>query len=587
MKHFWITLLVIINVAVTATAQTTQSLIDSARHYRTSDYARCISFATAAYKQAVARQEVRQAGESAFLLGAGNYLAGRYDDALRFYFETEQNYLSRNDQEGLSELYAEMSVLYVRLKKFQEADDVSKKAITNAMWVKDTLRLATASNDRGLMFLDQHKNDSAISYFQYSYDLYKKVGSKIGMAYSLDYLASVMQEKGEFAAAIASLTESKQLRKGIGDKTGEAIAIENIGELYISEKKPGQAINYFNDAILKAHILKYTDLETYAYDNLAKASEQVGKYKEAYSALQSYITLNQALMHQKRVQAIEELQTRYETKQKEQQNKLLTEKNEIQAIKLSRNRIVIYALSVSALLGAGLFYLLYTRYKFRQQARLQQAIFEEQKLKAQGIMDAEENERQRLARELHDGVGQLLSAARRKIQLAVNTDSAAESHTDETLRLLDDSIKEVRDLSHSMMPPSLLNKGLRQAIEEFISRLNSGDAISITCEWVDTDGMELDKTVVLMLYRTLQEMISNAIRHARAKTIQIELVRHKHELSMMVYDDGIGFDKGKLLATGKGMGLKNIQSRIAYIGGSLHIDTMPGKGTTYIVELPL
>ena len=90
-----------------------------------------------------------------------------------------------------------------------------------------------------------------------------------------------------------------------------------------------------------------------------------------------------------------------------------------------------------------------------------------------------------------------------------------------------------------------------------------------------------------MIYRSVQEIISNVFKHANAKNIHIELVNHDTELTLMIVDDGVGFDKDKLFKTSKGLGLKNIESRIAYIGGSLDIDTTPGKGVTYVIELPL
>jgi two-component system NarL family sensor kinase len=586
MKYFCIIILVILTTCSITGAQTVRKLIDSSRFYRNSDYKKSIFFATEAYRQATNKKQDSLIGESALVLGMGDYLSGKFDDALKCYFEAEQSFGNVKDTARLSELYAEMCVLYVKIKKFPEADEASRNAIASAAAAKDTNKLAVATNDRGLMFSDLHKNDSAIACFKKSYLLAKRMRNTLGMAYSLDYLSSILQEQGKFDQSLECLNESRQLRQGIGDKTGEAIAIENIGELYVSEKKVLEAVPFFEEAIAKAHELNYLDLETYAYNNLAQAFNTLGEYQKAYTAQQKYIGLNQKFFDQKRVQAIEELQTRYETRQKDQQNKLLAAQNKTQEIKLNRNRIAVYALIVIALLGAILFYLLYNRYKLKQQARLKEALFKEQQLRAQGIVDAEENERQRLSRELHDGVGQLLSAARRQLQLH-QTSSVSEKETRETIQLLDDSIKEVRDLSHSMMPPSLLNKDLRQAVEEFVSRLGQSGKLAVSTEWVNFSGVMLDKQTTLMLYRSIQEIVANTIRHANANKIQMEFVCDATELSIMVYDDGIGFDKDALSLSGKGLGLKNIQSRIAFIGGHLHVDSSPGRGTTYIIDLKL
>jgi len=153
--------------------------------------------------------------------------------------------------------------------------------------------------------------------------------------------------------------------------------------------------------------------------------------------------------------------------------------------------------------------------------------------------------------------------------------------------LLDESIKEVRQLSHSMMPPSLRNKSLVQALEELAGRTRQTTAMSVETDWVDAADLVIDKTQTLMLYRVVQEVLSNIIKHASAATIHIELVNHEKELTLMVYDDGKGFDKDEILKTGGGLGLRNIASRIAFIGGTLELDTQPGKGTTFIIDLPL
>ncbi len=584
MKHPGVVILLWLSSFYTSYGQTTRQLIDSARFYKNRDYSKVIFFSNAAYVKAKASKQDAVAGESAFLLGMGNYLAGNYDKALIWYFESERVYTKAKDTSGLAELYSDMCVFYVKIKKFDEADKVSKRAILYSLAIKNPGIMATAINNRGLMFLDKGMNDSAMRSFQSSYNIYKKTKDKTGMAYSLDFLSSVEAEKGLYKDAFEAMNKSRQLREGLGDKTGEAITINNIGELYLKEKKPHEAESYFLEAIARAHELKYADLETYGYNMLSQTYRQQGNYEKAYKAQSEYLRLDQKFQEEKHTRAIEELQTKYETNKKEQQNKLLKEQNNAQQIKLSRNRIGLYALLSIMILLTILFYLLYNKYKLKQEARFNEAMAEEHRLRAQGIIDAEENERQRLARELHDGVGQLLSAARRKIQ-SLQTDTVGDH--DEPLKMLDDSIREVRDISHSMMPPSILNKNLKQAIEEFIERINHEGSLIVSIDWVNMDDLELDKTTTLMLYRSLQEMITNIFRHAKASTIHIELINHNAELTLMVYDNGIGFDKEKITQTSQGIGLKNIRSRVAYINGSLEIDTMPGKGVTYIIELPL
>ncbi|MFA6246764.1 MAG: ATP-binding protein [Mucilaginibacter sp.] len=581
-----LTVLFIAFSSLNTSAQTTRQLLDSARYNKTKDFAKVIAYSTKAYEKAKADKQTKLEAEGAFVRGLGNYLSGKYDECLRWYFESERLYTSVKDTSGLAELYSDMTIFYLRVKKFKEADEVSKKAIQYAAAINNKRQLPTAVNNRGLMFLDIEKLDSAIVYFKNSYGLYKNINDKLGMSYALDYQASALSGKNELDAALRALGESKQLRAGVGDKIGEVLAITNMGEIYLKQNRFKEATQNFLQTVSGAKALKYTELELYGYEILGQTYAAQGLFKQAYGYQKQHLELKEKAMDAKHNKDIEELQTRYETVKKEQQNKLLTAQSKEQQAELSRNQIGIYALIATIVFTAIIFYLVYNRYRVKQQARFREAMLEEEHLRARGIMDAEENERQRLARELHDGIGQLLCSARRQLEFA-QLDGINDADDNAALQMLDDSIKEVRDLSHSMMPPYILNKNLREAIEEFICRLNNKELVNIYTEWVNTDVIAIDKTTTLMLYRSVQEIISNVFKHARAKNIHIELVNHDTELTLMIVDDGIGFDKEMLFKTSKGLGLKNIESRIAYIGGSLDIDTMPGKGVTYVIELPL
>lgn len=581
-----LTVLFIAFSCLTSPAQTIRQLLDSARHNKTKDFAKVIAYSTKAYEKAKAGKQTKLEAEGAFVRGLGNYMSGKYDECLRWYFEAERLYTSVKDTSGLAEVYSDMTIFYLRVKKFKDADEVSKKAVQYAAAVNDKRQLPTAVNNRGLMFLDSEKLDSAIVYFKKSYSLYKNINDKVGMSYALDYQASALSGKNELDAALKALEESKQLRAGVGDKIGEVLAITNMGEIYLKQNRFKEATQNFLQTIAGAKALKYTELELYGYEILGQTSAAQGLFKQAYEYQKQHLELKEKAMDAKHNKDIEELQTKYETVKKEQQNKLLTAESKEQRAELTRNQIGIYALIATIVFTAIIFYLIYNRYRVKQQARFREAMLEEEHLRARGIMDAEENERQRLARELHDGIGQLLCSARRQLEFSQMESSSAEDEG-AALQMLDDSIKEVRDLSHSMMPPYILNKNLREAIEEFISRLNNNDLVNIYTEWVNTDEISIDKTTTLMLYRSVQEIISNVFKHAKAKNIHIELVNHDTELTLMIVDDGVGFDKDTLFKTSKGLGLKNIESRIAYIGGSLDIDTMPGKGVTYVIELPL
>lgn len=563
--------------------QTTAQLMDSANAYVNKDFKKAIGFATSAYRSAEKSANTHDIAAAAFLLGYTNYMAGNHDEALKYYVVAERQFASLHDTAGLQKVYKEKAVFYVKQKKFAEANAAVNIALAYAEILKDTSAIADDYNTRGVMFLDEKRDDSAICYFRKAYGYYRLINQPVGMSYSLDYLASALSEIDSLEEALGYLQLSRQLRIRTGDKMGEALAVNNIGELLLMQKKPKEAITWFKDAAEKSHALNFIDLEANTYKMMASAWQMLGDYKQAFNSSAEYEKLHEQVLNEKRINAIEELQTRYETEKKDQANKLLVEANKLQSLKLNRNRIAIAALSIVALLGILVFWLIYNRSRIQQQNHMREEILRQQQLRTKAVMEAEEMERQRLARELHDGVGQLLAATRRNI---VQLQPSAPANSD-PLSLIDESIREVRQLSHQMMPPSLRNKSLRSAIEELAARLSQGNALKVATDFIETDKLQTSPEVTLMLYRILQEISTNTIKHAGATTINIELVNHETELTLMVYDDGKGFDKQDVMAVGAGLGLKNIEARVAYINGSLEIDSRPGKGTTYIIEIPL
>lgn len=546
-----------------------------------------ITLSEKGYDEAVQQKDSSLMARAHLNTGIGHFIVGDKDEALRLYLESLQGYERLEDTAGMISAYNELCVLYVGQKKFLEANEVISKAIKYSELTHNSQQLANGHNNRGLMYLDQHKNDSARKDFERAYFHYKQVHEIVGMSYSLDYLSSVLADEGDLDKALKYLRESRRLRIQTGDKMGEAMSINNIGELLLMQKKPLEALSYFAIARDTARKINFKGLVANTYKMEGDAQRQLGNYEQAYAALEAYQKVNEEILNDKKINAIEEWQIKYESEKKERLNQQLQQANKLQAITLSRRNIALTSSGIGLLLAIGISYLLYNRRRLRQQARHQQELFVQQELRTQAIIDAEENERQRLARELHDGVGQILSAVRRKMQVLQRGDDALDGEAEESLSLLDESIREVRQLSHNMMPPALRNKNLTEALDELAARVRQTTDLEVVTEWVGAGQLQLEKSQSLMLYRAVQEMISNIIKHAQAKTLTIELVNHEKELTLMVYDDGKGFDREKMMEGGGGLGLKNIESRISFIGGRLELDTSPGNGATYIIDLPL
>ena len=202
------------------------------------------------------------------------------------------------------------------------------------------------------------------------------------------------------------------------------------------------------------------------------------------------------------------------------------------------------------------------------------------------LMKAQEEERSRIARELHDGVAQqmttvnlLVGAAKRQVP----PDSRTKATLDEAQEILIATGSDVRHLSHELYPPLLEEAGLPTALSSYCSAFSNTRGIPVSCE-ADADVKELSPGTALALYRIAQEALGNAAKHSKAKQVRVRLTRADSVVRLIVSDDGVGF-----VASGgdyRGMGLVNMRERARFLNGAFTLDTQPGRGTTIRAEVP-
>jgi signal transduction histidine kinase len=213
-----------------------------------------------------------------------------------------------------------------------------------------------------------------------------------------------------------------------------------------------------------------------------------------------------------------------------------------------------------------------------------------QKSMLQSIIQGQEEERKRLAKEIHDGLGPLVSTAKMNFE-SLETDLPDEfnhlkKRFEEGYAMLDDIANEARSLSHALMPRVLEDFGLISAIESLCDKINRANRINVLFLYSDHE-VSLTKEMQLAFYRVLQELINNVLKYAKASKLDIQLIKREDSITLIVEDNGDGFDLDTVLDQGEGIGIKNIQTRITYFGGAVHIDTLKGRGTIVTAEVPL
>jgi signal transduction histidine kinase len=202
------------------------------------------------------------------------------------------------------------------------------------------------------------------------------------------------------------------------------------------------------------------------------------------------------------------------------------------------------------------------------------------------VFQAQEEERRRIAKELHDGVGQTISAIKMNYQSLLINDPKNNSTPDfkKIERMLDNAGKEVRSISHQMIPKELEQFGLVPAIEGMLHLNLEKSQVNYQFEHSGFEN-RIGTQIELVLFRVLQELVSNVLKHSGANELNVQLVKVKSHVVLNVSDNGIGFDVEK--KEKNGIGLLNIASRIDGIKGHLHYETAPGSGTTVTIRTPI
>jgi two-component system NarL family sensor kinase len=508
-------------------------------------------------------------------IGKAWYLTGSYDSTA-YYYNKAAGILSKiNQADVLADNYNELATQYAKLKNYDKALELYNRVISYAPKNGSRRVLMAALNQVGLLYETKHNYREALNYFMqsfdisYSLDFVKKAKENTSEAYSHNFMVDVMgsiKQKNESAQDILKTIDTK---KALNDTLALTINYFNLGLVYKSKRMYPQSLDALQSCLQYATKINYTDMQASAVNEIADLYGQTGDYRQALIYLKKHMALN-ALSNTKNSKSIDELQTKYEITQREDQ--LLQQQFEITKRNYWMTGIVIFILLI---LVIGFIYYKQTQLKQRNIAM-------------QAIIAAEESERRRIAQDLHDSVSQTMSAA--KINLTVIggelpfVDDEQRKRFEKVINLVDYGFKEVRTISHNMMPWALHKTGLAQVVKQFIENIeNEAIAINFFSRGFDAP---FDDTTEIILYRVLQESVNNVMKHANASRLDISLIRDKDNISLTIEDNGKGFDASNP-GINKGMGLSNLRSRINFLNGKVELDSQVGKGTLVSVYIPV
>jgi len=379
-------------------------------------------------------------------------------------------------------------------------------------------------------------------------------------------LSDIYRRQKRYKLALATYQKAQRLL----DKAppGKSVYIlSGIASVYKDMAQYENANHYFDQALELAEreLAKPQLIELYLSGAVIK--EGLGDYKEALQFRKQYEQLNDSLRNQQTHNTIQELEVKYETAERDlkisQQSSQLERKNKWIVLSVSLAILAVVILIFSWLIN---------RQKYKTEA-IEQA---NRLLEAQ--LQGEEKERARTARELHDGVASILSAAK----LHINGRNDGNSQANTLLeQLIETAVQEIRNISHNLAPEVVLDEGFGHAVLEFCRRINV-PGLQLECYIVGELPL-LEKKAELLLYRVIQEAVTNMVKHAEATEGIVQLVGEGSRLSITIEDNGKGFDPETRKEAG--IGLNNLNSRIQLLQGSYELHSAPGKGTSIYIEI--
>lgn len=500
---------------------------------------------------------------------------GKLHEAIIYYLKALPCFEKIDNKQMLANVYNNLSLVYEKTKDRRLAITSAFKALNYYKELNDEENIGGTYTNLSVSYSNNLDNDSAIYFIKKAIDCHLKTNNLYGLSTAYNNYGGIFTERKEYGKARDYYFKALVIKEQLNENEGIASTNINLAGNY---SHMGDRKNELR-CLLKAFNIS---MKEHMQNEILMSSGALAEfYKNIKNAdsVYYYITLHNAAkdsVYSKGLNtSLAEAQTRYKTKEKE-----LTITS--QQYQLSRKNYYIIGLLSFLLLVTLLFYTFYNRYRFKQKNKLQQEIIRQQDIATKAVIRAEENERRRVASDLHDSVGQMLSAI--KINLSafrsvIPEDNAA--RFEKIMDMADESCKEVRAISHNMMPNSLLKHGLISAIREFIEQLDQA-ALKIN---IETAGLNerMDDDVETVLYRVVQECVNNVVKHAHASRLDIQLVKDSEGIAITIEDNGAGFNTS---VSREGIGLKNLASRIDFLKGTVDISSAEGKGTLIAIFIP-
>jgi two-component system, NarL family, sensor kinase len=566
------------------------------------------------HRFALADHNQKERGEAADWIGYIYYMQGLNDSSLLFYNEALDIYNTTGDTLGRVDVMNNIANIFRMTAQYDTAMVIYTDLLKYHEKKGNLQKQGKLLGNIGALYYTAGNQEKAKEYTLKSLEIAKKTGDKRSAAVALVNLNIYALNSNEFNEGIKFGEEAIALLLDI-DKNYYAAALVRVGFCYYNTGNKNKALNYTDRAIdiykgnnnvrglMEAYrsqadylmdMEQYKEARSYGmqalqiadttnrldlrllYDILKRAAILLNIPEEAIHYSQEQLRLKEADLNDQWAGKIAEADARYNAEKKEL---------EISRLKAEReaHRILNYSLLAIILIGFVISYLVWKENKQRQiltRQKIKQLEQEKQITATQALLEGENSERARISRDLHDGLGGMLSVIKLKITSMKGNLTIPEEHVNSfntAIELLDGSIRELRRVAHNLMPESLLKFGLNTALEDFCKH-----AENVSYHYYGSEERVSEKMEVTV-YRIVNELVNNSLKHSGADQINVQLIIDNKRINLVVEDNGKGFDLSDVDKNG-GNGLTNVRSRVASLEGTIDIISSAGKGTEVNVE---
>ena len=507
---------------------------------------------------------------------------GQFDNQLDYSLKALSVAEQYNQTEKLAQLYHNVANAYLNINQFRKSVDYCLLALKSQQKNNSQIYINRVYASLAQGYASLNLSDSALFYYQIAIKESKNSNDKYAEAAIYGYMANTYVSLKEFKEMLRVAEASLSLSKELQSNQMLASSLYNVAYACYLNGDNLKAKKYINEALLLATKDSLQDELKNIYSVLSFIAARDGDFNTSLWARNKNDSIQETLLNERVLRISSELEKKYESGKKDKQIFL-------QQAQLQKRSFLIKSLIGSTITLLVIFLSLYLSYKHKQklqQQKIGKLEKEKQLAAAESVLKGEEQERSRLAKDLHDGLGGMLSGIKFSFQtMKGNLVMTPQNQLtfERSMDMLDSSIKEIRRVAQNMMPESLVRFGLGTALKDYCEDINSSGALQISYQSFGLEDQNIEQTTAITIYRIVQELINNILKHAAAKTAIVQITKSDNLLAITVEDDGKGFDSNTLDLS-KGMGWINIRHRVEFLKGKLDINSEPANGTSVHIE---